>query len=39
MVQKGRKYVVYDKYEKDVIITVDRNIALNYARGKYGGIR
>ena len=39
MVQKGRKYVVYDKDEKVVIITVDRNIALNYARGKYGGIR
>jgi len=36
MVQKGRKYVVYDKYEKVVIITVDRNIAVNYARGRYG---
>jgi uncharacterized protein YlzI (FlbEa/FlbD family) len=32
LVQKGRKYVVYDKYEKVVIITVDRHIAVNYAR-------
>jgi len=32
MVQRGRKYVVYDKHEKVVIITVDRNIAIQYAR-------
>ena len=38
MVQKGKKYIVYDKHEKVVIITVDRNIAVQYARGKYGGI-
>jgi len=38
MIQRGKKYVVYDKHEKVVIITVDRNIAVQYARGKYGGI-
>ena len=32
MVQRGRKYVVYDKHEKVVIITVDRHIAISYAR-------
>jgi len=35
MVQRGRKYVVYDKYEKVVIITVDRNIAVQYARRQH----
>ena len=38
MIQRGRKYVVYDKHEKVVIITVDRNIAIKYARVKYGRI-
>ena len=32
MVQRGRNYVVYDKDEKVVIITVDKHIAINYAR-------
>jgi len=32
MVQRGRNYVVYDKDKKVVIITVDRHIAVNYAR-------
>tara|TARA_R110002012_G_scaffold61268_1_gene160704 strand:+ start:528 stop:635 length:108 start_codon:yes stop_codon:yes gene_type:complete len=32
MVQRGKNYVVYDKHEKVVIITVDRNIAIQYAR-------
>ena len=35
MVQNGKKYVVYDKLGKVVIITVDRNVAINYARGNY----
>jgi len=38
MVQRGRKYVVYDKRGKVVIITLDRNIAVQYVRGKYGRI-
>ena len=36
MIQRGRKYVVYDKHGKIVIITIDRNIAINYARVRYG---
>jgi len=32
MVQRGRNYVVYDKDEKVVIITVNKHIAINYAR-------
>jgi len=32
MIQRGKKYVVYDKHEKVVIITVDRHIAAQYAR-------
>jgi len=32
MIQRGKKYVVYDKHEKVVIITVDRHIAVQYAR-------
>ena len=34
LVQKGKNYVVYDKRGKVVIITVDRHIAVNYARQK-----
>ena len=30
--QKGKNYVVYDKRGKVVIITVDRHIAISYAR-------
>jgi len=32
LVQRGKNYVVYDKHKKVVIITVDRHIAINYAR-------
>ena len=38
LIQRGKNYVVYDKDGKVVIITVDRHIAINYARGKYGRI-
>ena len=32
LVQRGKNYVVYDKHKKVVIITVDRHIAISYAR-------
>ena len=32
LVQRGKNYVVYDKRGKVVIITVDRHIAVSYAR-------
>jgi hypothetical protein len=34
LVQRGKNYVVYDKRGKVVIITVDRHIAISYARQK-----
>jgi hypothetical protein len=38
LIQKNKKYVVYDKLGKVVIITVDRNAAISYAKNKCGRI-
>jgi len=32
LVQRGKNYVVYDKQKKVVIITREKNIAVQYAR-------
>ena len=39
LIQRGKNYVVYDKDGKVVIITVDRHIAVNYARQKNDRVR
>jgi len=39
LVQRGKNYVVYDKDEKVIIITREKNIAVQYARSQYVGVR